>query len=268
MRISSIMFWLKLLFLFLLAICLCSLILFANVMFDLKLNFDGIYYMDIVPLLFVIWILLSSKGIRRELKKRFISYPDLSKVILIPILVGYLLSFLTYVNVYVFLLSGIEPTVGSGQYNEDLQYFPSSLNFLFLGFFPAVNEEFMFRFFTYSGLFLLLVNFVGTPYNKSFFKSFKDWYIKICEKIYIELFVNNNRFYLAGWLIITSTLFSLMHGPTVTNFHYYFIGGLVDGILFLRYGLLASIISHATFNSISGFNNELVRNIFLYFISK
>jgi hypothetical protein len=52
-------------------------------------------------------------------------------------------------------------------------------------------------------------------------------------------------------IIIGNTLFALMHLPDAGNFHLYFIGGIVDALIYIKYGFYGSWISHGLYNYFS-----------------
>lgn len=49
-------------------------------------------------------------------------------------------------------------------------------------------------------------------------------------------------------IVINSILFSLMHLPDASNFHLYYIGGIVNCIIYLKYGFFSSVIAHSIYN--------------------
>ena len=49
-------------------------------------------------------------------------------------------------------------------------------------------------------------------------------------------------------IVINSILFSLMHLPDASNFHLYYIGGIVNCIIYLKYGFFSSVIAHSVYN--------------------
>lgn len=55
------------------------------------------------------------------------------------------------------------------------------------------------------------------------------------------------------WIIIIAgnILFSLAHLPNASNFHLYFIGGVVDTIIYVKYGFYASWLCHGFYNYFS-----------------
>lgn len=57
----------------------------------------------------------------------------------------------------------------------------------------------------------------------------------------------------ACWIviIISSCLFSFVHGPDLTSFHLYALGGVVNAWLFLKYGYLSAVVGHFSFNWLS-----------------
>ncbi|AGL00327.1 CPBP family intramembrane glutamic endopeptidase [Desulfoscipio gibsoniae] len=56
-------------------------------------------------------------------------------------------------------------------------------------------------------------------------------------------------FLIGAWVVATSTIFALLHGPEPAAFAIYFISGVVYSIVYLRYGVLASLLVHAAGNA-------------------
>lgn len=50
------------------------------------------------------------------------------------------------------------------------------------------------------------------------------------------------------WIIIISTIFSLLHGPDWLSFPVYFISSMAFSLFYLKYGLMASILVHSSGN--------------------
>lgn len=92
-------------------------------------------------------------------------------------------------------------------------------------------EEFLFR----------VVFFTTIAYISGFIDSKFDY--KLSKKIF-------NLRSIVCWILIIvgNILFSLVHVPDVSNFHLYFIGGLIDTIIYIKYGFYASWLSHGFYN--------------------
>lgn len=54
---------------------------------------------------------------------------------------------------------------------------------------------------------------------------------------------------LVCWVVFVSVIFAHLHGPDHISFFLYFIAGLVYSIVYLKYGLLACILVHASGNA-------------------
>ncbi len=111
------------------------------------------------------------------------------------------------------------------------------------------NEEFLFRYLSYGGLFLLIKQLPDHPWLR--------WIHNISD----HLFVKKTKIYIIFWVLLTSTWFSLVHGPNLLNFFFYFFSGVVYGVLFLKYGLLSSWTAHGSFNLFSNIMGWLLRLI-------
>jgi hypothetical protein len=107
----------------------------------------------------------------------------------------------------------------------------------------AFIEEITDRFLPYSLLLIMLKRY--SEKNDIYFL------VKVASFLYHNLFIEHNRWFLFGWLVITSSLFSLGHGPSLSLFPNYFIGGFLYGILFLRYGYVSAVLAHFTYNVLS-----------------
>ena len=102
--------------------------------------------------------------------------------------------------------------------------------------------------------------FVGTIVGP-FFEEFLFRIVFFTTIAYILGFIDNKFGYklskkifnLRGMLcwiliIIGNSLFSLAHVPDANNFHLYFIGGVIDTIIYIKYGFYASWLSHWFYN--------------------
>ncbi len=56
-------------------------------------------------------------------------------------------------------------------------------------------------------------------------------------------------FSIGVWIIITSTMFALLHHPEPAAFAIYFISSVVYSLVYLRYGVFASLLMHAAGNA-------------------
>nr|DAV39032.1 MAG TPA: intermembrane metalloprotease [Caudoviricetes sp.] len=102
---------------------------------------------------------------------------------------------------------------------------------------PGV-EEFIFRavFFTH------ILFFIGFLDSKM--------YTKLSCKVY-----DFRSIFCWMVIIINNILFALIHEPDITNFHLYFLTGVVNAIIYIKYGFYSSWISHGFFNYTSAFIN-------------
>lgn len=51
------------------------------------------------------------------------------------------------------------------------------------------------------------------------------------------------------WMIVISAIFALLHSPEPAAFVIYFISGIIYSLIYLKYGLFASILVHAAGNA-------------------
>lgn len=235
---------------------LLSLIFFINQKFKLNLSEDtlAVDFGFFVPITGALTFLPS-------LRKVFLNQlttSGSSKVIFIPILICSTLGYIKELTRYIPLLfNSSYVSVASGQAIDNTGMFTIS-SFVFIGFFPGFNEEFIFRFLSYSGLKMMLTEIQFFLKSMSTYKNtFSRFNLYICKKLewfYLKFYIQKDKKFLAIWIVTVSTLFSLSHFPDKTNFYMYFVSGSVYAYLFLRYGLLASMIGHAMHNYFSSFN--------------
>lgn len=56
-------------------------------------------------------------------------------------------------------------------------------------------------------------------------------------------------FLIGAWVMVTSSVFALLHGPEPASFVIYFIPSLVYSLVYLRYGVFASLFVHSAGNA-------------------
>lgn len=198
------------------------------------------------------------------LKVDFIKSPSI-KAILYPFLFMPIIYFACNITRFLPLLYGHD-VIPIGKNQVINTYSAFSFGFiLYIAVFPAVTEEFLFRFLGFHGIKLVFGKALG--YDT---KRFTDIYkgknakpgirilffipfiiISILEGMYEKLFIEKTKFALLCWIIATSTVFSLSHGPSLGSFYIYFVPGLAFAYFYLRYGLLSSMIAHFSSNYFS-----------------
>ncbi|QEL82475.1 CPBP family intramembrane metalloprotease (plasmid) [Bacillus sp. JAS24-2] len=187
--------------------------------------------------------------IRNDFKNRFILHKNKYLTIGFPILIGILIQFIVTSICFIPTVLGQDMIgIGSDQitYTSDL----TKTGFLILvSVIGPFQEEFVFRYLFYAGIFLALANFKVK--------------FSLVEKIYNPLFIHKNPLYIWGWILVTNLGFALLHGPDVSNFHVYFIPGIIDALLFLRLGFLSAWLAHGAFNLCSMTVFSIVSIIFL-----
>ncbi|MCM3390455.1 CPBP family intramembrane metalloprotease (plasmid) [Ureibacillus chungkukjangi] len=106
------------------------------------------------------------------------------------------------------------------------------------------NEEVIFRF--------LLLYFL--PYS-FFYYIFEEKCTRRLvfsrDNILIKAFKERNKGIVICWVILLSSLFSIVHGPNFLSFPMYFLGGIIFSYLFLRFGFLPAWIAHGSYNILS-----------------
>lgn len=94
-----------------------------------------------------------------------------------------------------------------------------------------IFEEFLYRivFFTFIAY---VIGYIDNRFEKNFLKKLFDFKSILCWII----------------IVVNGSLFSLVHLPDISNFHLYFIGGVVYSIIYIKYGFYASWLCHGFYN--------------------
>lgn len=170
-----------------------------------------------------------------------------AKVILVPIFLTIIVDYLIELSRYIPIFWGRDfVRVAEGQVINELPQF-SITSFIFMAFFPAVLEEFVYRFLPFGGMKAILEVVIAKDYKQSNLENTSYLY-RISSFIYDVIFIRKNKLILGILIILTSTLFSLLHIPDITNFYAYFISGVLFCFYYLKYGYLGAIVGHAMSN--------------------
>ncbi|QWH76008.1 CPBP family intramembrane metalloprotease (plasmid) [Bacillus mycoides] len=188
--------------------------------------------------------------IRKDFQNRFnLNKNKLYVTIGLPILIGILMQFIVNFIRFIPTFLGHDMIgIGSGQitYTTDL----TKTGFLFLvSVIGPFNEEFVFRYLLYAGIFLALADF----------KTNFSW----IEKFYNELFIHKNPKCIWGWILVTNVGFAVFHGPDISTFFLYFIPGAIYTLFFLRFGFLSAWLAHGAFNLCSSTVFSILTILFL-----
>ncbi|HEQ3527746.1 TPA: CPBP family intramembrane metalloprotease [Bacillus cereus] len=188
--------------------------------------------------------------IRKDFQNRFILNKNkLYVTIGLPILIGILMQvILTLIRFIPIFLGHDMIGIGSGQitYTSDV----TKTGFLFLvSVIGPFNEEIVFRYSLYAGIFLVLADF----------KTKFSW----IEKVYDELFTHKNPIYIWSWVVVTNIGFALLHGPDISTFFLYFIPGTIYALFFLKSGFLSAWLAHGAFNLFSWTVLSILSMLFL-----
>lgn len=156
-------------------------------------------------------------------------------VIVIPILVAVITRVFTNILQVIPVLFGGEAIgIAKGQMNMDTF---TPIEKIFVGTIVGpFFEEFSFRVVFFTTI-AYIVGFIDNKFNYSISKKVFNLRSMICWTIII--------------IIIGNSLFSLSHLPNASNFHLYFIGGIVDTIIYIKYGFYAAWLSHGFYNYFS-----------------
>ena len=115
---------------------------------------------------------------------------------------------------------------------------------IYMALFPAITEEFFYRFLCFQGIKFGLGKTLGSDdeiitcmYRKIttrpiikilFFIPF------IIEQMYHKLFIEKKKLALLCWALVTSAVFSMGHEPNLQSFYLYFVPGLCFCLLLFK----------------------------------
>lgn len=225
-----------------------------------KLVFETL--VDDIVLLFMFFLLYPSLDNSYSLlKENFIKSTSVLAILLpifIAIIKGFVLSFTRFIPLFF-----DANVIGIGSSQAIIQLPPFSLSYFFVYCLsPGVTEEIVFRFIPYIFPKIIIENL-------NILKAIlpNKFILNPINKFYKDLYINKKTWAMISWLIITSTIFSLAHGPNITNFYLYFVPGAIFGCLYLKYGLISCMLCHMFGNYFSPFILQIVIYIFTnYFV--
>lgn len=217
-------------------------IIFSDKFFQLGLTNDTAIEIFITPFIFILICFIFSSKLREKFSSGFLLNKDETyKAVCYPILVAIANAFFVYIYMYTPYWLGFEAVgIGSKQVTtvEGVSDIGLIIGSSVIG---PFNEEFIFRFLLFGGMIMILKNL-----SKKFkwIKSKRSMIIFLC-------------------IIISNTIFSMVHGPNLSSFPLYFIGGVIDTLFFLRYGFLAGWIAHGMFNFLSPIAHSIILHLFM-----
>ncbi|WP_227493943.1 CPBP family intramembrane glutamic endopeptidase [Bacillus cereus] len=209
-----------------------------------RLN-DGVMSLYLLTLLFA--LLITIPKLRRDFTDYFFLNDKKYLIIGLPILVAIgmqvVFNFVRFIPTW---MGGDMIGVGSGQFTTSETLSEMGERILVCVIVPF-NEEFSFRYIPYAAL-LWGANSAKEHSN-------------VFNKLYLNLFVEKNTKYVWVWILSTSFVFAMIHEPSVLNFSFYFIPGVVYAWFFLRYGFFSALLAHSIFNLCSGIVLEMVMRV-------
>lgn len=223
-------------------IIVCFDLIFLLVLTHLNLNIQPLILYNNWGTFFICTTFLFIPEIKNKYKSHLLRYKfknNIGKFILTSVIAPASLQYILEVTRLIPTLHNDSVVaLGSRQSVEDFGFLTLS-SFIFKGFFPGFNEEFIFRFLTYLLLecILLAVNY--------FFKY------KVIESKNVQIIL------LIIWFIGNSMFFAYVHGPSLTNSYLYFIPGLLYSALFFKYGLVSDTFAHMSFNYFGPLTHKL-----------
>ncbi|MFQ6391321.1 type II CAAX prenyl endopeptidase Rce1 family protein [Priestia aryabhattai] len=219
--------------------------IFLDEIFGLGISNDAAFETFIAPFVMLVSFVLTFPYLRKRFTSWFIlDKGKIHQAICLPILAAIAMGFAVNIYRYIPYWLGSDPIgVGSNQVTsiEDITQVGLTLLTSIIG---PLNEELMFRFLIYVGLFYLLTK------NKNRY----PW----LSRLNANIFTFKNPIYILGLVCGINVLFALVHGPNLLNFPLYFLGGAVNTLFFIRYGFLSAWISHGVFNFFSGITLSIV----------
>lgn len=196
-----------------------------NVNGETKLNF--LFFFSLFLSLLTVY-----RPFRRNFLQRFIVIGNAKQAIIYGLLTGFLLQVFVETTRYIPLLFDRDVVdIGSGQFSAEDNKIAPMAAFLLVSLIGPFNEEFIFRYLLFELIVISVRRFIT---NSEF-------------SIHSRL-SGKYKYTLWTLIILISVAFALMHGPNITNFHFYFIPGLAFTYLYVRYGFLASYLAHVAFN--------------------
>lgn len=155
--------------------------------------------------------------------------------------------------------------IGAGQGVSNLSLY-SIEDFIFNCFFVSFYEEILFKFVPLSLIILIAFIFLGLRHHKlTIFRNSKRTMLYLLNKIRSNKFNKVNVIF----AILISIIFSLAHKPDYSNFHIYFFIGLINSLLFIKYGLASAIVGHMSYNYFSHAHLQVgafIYGLFRYFL--
>ncbi|MFJ8235764.1 type II CAAX prenyl endopeptidase Rce1 family protein [Ureibacillus sp. NPDC094379] len=211
----------------------------------------------ILPFILIFNFFIVYPNLRKSFYKQFIKVKELHLLIALPILISIIELLLVYIYILLPIFFNKEPvSIGSNQYVES-ETLTSLGDFLLTGILGPFTEEVIFRFLL---LYLLPYTLLRFLYNERAFikRIVSESVFLFGKKIYKNMTKTHSKVFIIIWIILVSCLFSLVHGPDLWSFPIYFIGGVIPGYLYIKYGFLSAWIVHGSFNALSPIMNTVV----------
>lgn len=220
---------------------------------------------------YIIFVTITFPELGQMLKEDFIKSSSV-KVIIYPFIFMPIIGFLCSIIRFLPLLYGYDIIpIGKNQVVNTYPAFSFGV-IIYMALFPAITEEFFYRFLCFQGIKFGLGKTLGSDdeiITCMYRKITKRTIIKILffipfiiEQMYHKLFIEKKNLALLCWALVTSAVFSMAHGPNLQSFYIYFVPGLVFAYFYLRYGILSSMIAHFSINYFSPILWPLVNLLF------
>lgn len=205
------------------------------------------------------------KAVVKSFKREFVKSSS-TNIVAVPVVVAVVKNLVISFTRHIPKLLGGE-IIGIGSNQAVITVNTYTLEFvLFYCISPAVFEEILFRYLPYVGLAFILNLIVKLKNALKMQRMSIEVLLYPVEKFRDDLFKHRKTYAVVIWVVLTATLFSLAHGPNITNFYVYFVGGVIYGCLYIYYGLASSMIAHMMGNYTSPVIWDFVKGIVNIFI--
>ncbi|WP_338609390.1 CPBP family intramembrane metalloprotease [Clostridium baratii] len=215
------------------AILLAASFIFMKVLGIIQIDVEILYNIVLSGLCIFIIIQAINSKLNKCIVDEISFRSESLVVIIIPILIAAITRVFTNIlQVMPILFGGEVIGIAKGQMNM-LMFNP--VERIFVGTIVGpFFEEFLFR-----GVFFTPIAYVSGFIDNKFGYKFS-------KKIF-----NFKSMFCWILIVVGNILFSLSHLPNASNFHLYFIGGVVDTIIYIKYGFYAAWLSHGFYNYFS-----------------
>lgn len=224
-----------------------AIILFFTLLINTGLISKDVQCLSIPSIVYLIIILgyIFKPQIYHTFKKEFIKSQSI-KVLVVPLVMA------PFIKIIVLLAYNIFNNLSESTETINTKHGWVTLSYaIYYCLAPAVVEEILFRFVGFNGLRVFVENLISkTVINDKYggeniirfiCTNIIDSTNKLLTFIHNKLFIKRDIIAMFVWIMLTSYLFAQGH---TGYFFIHFVAGVLFAILYLKYGLLSSIIAH------------------------